>query len=126
MPTPREIYCTEVNCRHFTGTGLFDEDVRPRFEFYCTAFPNGIPKEICEGAIKHKVPLPNQDNDIVFESIETTTSIDESDREANLRKNEAPWAEQYRRDLKELQKTNPEIDFIGGDGSPRSDRDRRK
>lgn len=54
------------------------------------------------------------------------TVKDGSPEDDNDRPKEAPWAEQYRKDLKELQKINPKIDFIGGDGSPRSDRDLRK
>lgn len=35
----------------------------------CKAF-NEIPIEIIEGKVDHSEPLSNQDNDIVFESIE--------------------------------------------------------
>ena len=35
----------------------------------CKAFPNGIPDEVYDNR-KHKKPLPDQKNDIVFEPIE--------------------------------------------------------
>ena len=35
----------------------------------CTAFPEGIPREIWEGENDHSEPLPDQDNDIVHEPI---------------------------------------------------------
>ncbi|MDE0561808.1 hypothetical protein OU792_17560 [Algoriphagus sp. NF] len=43
-------------CKHFR-----------RFEGGCDAFPDGIPDEIISGENKHKEPLPDQENDIVFE-----------------------------------------------------------
>ena len=33
----------------------------------CNAFPNGIPDAILQGFNDHSKPLPEQDNDIVFE-----------------------------------------------------------
>jgi hypothetical protein len=33
----------------------------------CAAFPNGIPDEIIQYGNKHKKPLPEQENDIVYE-----------------------------------------------------------
>lgn len=33
----------------------------------CDAFPNGIPPIIAGGRNKHKSPLKNQDNNIVYE-----------------------------------------------------------
>lgn len=36
-------------------------------ELNCKAFKNGIPLEILSGKNLHKKPLPEQDNDIVFE-----------------------------------------------------------
>ena len=36
----------------------------------CKAFSEKIPEEILLGNNDHSVPLPNQDNDIVFEPIE--------------------------------------------------------
>lgn len=38
----------------------------------CEAFEGDIPDEILSGAINHSKPLPEQDNDIVFEPIEET------------------------------------------------------
>ena len=35
----------------------------------CKAFPKGIPFIINSGEISHDKPLPDQDNDIVFERI---------------------------------------------------------
>lgn len=32
----------------------------------CNAFPGGIPQEILSGKIVHKIPLPDQKNDIVL------------------------------------------------------------
>ena len=37
-----------------------------KFKGGCKAFPNGIPDEITSGENKHKKPLLDQDNDIVF------------------------------------------------------------
>jgi hypothetical protein len=34
----------------------------------CKAFPEGIPEEILNGDNNHSKPLPDQENDIVFES----------------------------------------------------------
>jgi hypothetical protein len=36
----------------------------------CGAFPKGIPEIIITGENDHTEPLPNQDNDIVFEPID--------------------------------------------------------
>jgi len=35
--------------------------------YKCKAFPNGIPDEITENGNKHKKPLKDQKNEIVFE-----------------------------------------------------------
>lgn len=35
----------------------------------CKAFPNGIPQEILIGENEHTKPLPDQENNIVFEPI---------------------------------------------------------
>lgn len=48
-------------CRHFRG------DIRERN--ICSAFPEGIPREIIYGPIKHTEPYPG-DNGIRFEVIE--------------------------------------------------------
>ncbi len=44
-----------LNCKHYVDN------------LVCGAFSDGIPPEILEGEIEHLKPLPNQDNDIVFE-----------------------------------------------------------
>jgi hypothetical protein len=36
----------------------------------CAAFPNGIPQEILVGENDHSEPLPNQENNIIFEPID--------------------------------------------------------
>ena len=36
----------------------------------CDAFPDGIPDEITSGENDHSTPLPDQENDIVFEPVE--------------------------------------------------------
>lgn len=36
----------------------------------CSAFPKGIPEEILTGENDHSEPLPDQNNDIVFESVD--------------------------------------------------------
>jgi hypothetical protein len=46
-------------CKHYEGGGK------------CSAF-NSIPKEILIGDNNHSEPLPDQDNDIVFEPLPTT------------------------------------------------------
>jgi hypothetical protein len=40
-----------------------------KIEGGCNAFPEGIPSEIRIGKNKHKKPLPNQKNNIVFEEL---------------------------------------------------------
>jgi hypothetical protein len=52
-----ELVC--FNCKNFR-----------RFEGGCNAFPDGIPDEITSGENKHSKPLPEQENDLVFEPIE--------------------------------------------------------
>ena len=42
-------------CAHYLG------------DLECLAFPDGIPEEILDGDNNHSKPLPDQDNDIVFE-----------------------------------------------------------
>ena len=51
---PVDFICSR--CKHFR-----------RFEGGCDAFPDGIPDEIEND---HSKPLPDQENDIVFEPIE--------------------------------------------------------
>jgi len=47
------------NCKFIKGVG---GDVAT-----CWAFPKGIPKKIAYGTNDHSKPLPDQDNEIVFE-----------------------------------------------------------
>jgi hypothetical protein len=47
------------SCKHFD-----------RSEGNCIAFPDEIPEPILIGINNHSKPLPEQDNDIVFEPIE--------------------------------------------------------
>lgn len=46
------------NCKNYIG------------DLKCLAFPNEISQEILNGENDHSKPLPEQDNDIVFEPIE--------------------------------------------------------
>jgi hypothetical protein len=50
------LICAE--CKHFKHQ-----------KFNCIAFPDGIPEIIFSGENDHSKPLPNQDNDIIFEPI---------------------------------------------------------
>ena len=45
------------NCKNYIG------------DLKCYAFLDGIPNTILNGDNDHSKPLPNQDNDIVFDSI---------------------------------------------------------
>ena len=54
MIEPVDLICAK--CKHFR-----------RFEGGCSAFPDGIPDEIIDAG-NHDRPLPDQGNDIVFES----------------------------------------------------------
>ena len=45
-------------CKNYTGS------------LTCNAFKDGIPDEILGGENDHSKPLPEQDNDIVFEAID--------------------------------------------------------
>lgn len=47
-----------INCKHYNGN------------LTCKAFPNGIHEIIISGKDDHSQPLPEQDNNIVFEPIE--------------------------------------------------------
>lgn len=50
-----ELIC--FNCKHFQIV-----------EGGCKAFPDGIPDEITSGLNQHSKPLPEQENNIVFEA----------------------------------------------------------
>jgi hypothetical protein len=54
------------NCKHFD----FDKS-------NCTAFPKEIPFEILNGENNHSNPLPDQNNNIVFEKIQKTKGGDQ-------------------------------------------------
>ena len=56
MSEPKDFICFE--CKHFRQDGGG-----------CNAFPDGIPDEIIDEN-EHSIPLPDQDNKIVFEPIE--------------------------------------------------------
>lgn len=49
------------NCKHI---------LNDKPGYFCKAFPGGIPEEILTGDDDHSKPLPEQDNDIVFEPID--------------------------------------------------------
>jgi hypothetical protein len=36
----------------------------------CIAFESGIPEKILSGEVRHDKPLPEQNNDIIFQSID--------------------------------------------------------
>ena len=44
-------------------------------DLVCLAFGDGIPDEILSGQNNHSVPLPGQDNDIVYEPKEETATV---------------------------------------------------
>ncbi len=53
-----------MNCKHYL------------FEGSCLAFPDRIPDEILDGDNDHSKPLPDQDNDIVFEPKQQSDEAD--------------------------------------------------
>lgn len=64
MITPPK--CFLRKCKHYVGIqwmGSRESTERP----VCPAFPEGIPDEIAYGDNLHEEPLPEQDNNIVFE-----------------------------------------------------------
>lgn len=54
-------YC--INCINYQGNGK------------CLAFPKGIPDQIKNGEQEHEKPLPEQENEIVFEEIDLITGV---------------------------------------------------
>jgi len=56
MTTPAPV-C--IDCKHF------DKD-----RWNCPAFPDGIPEPILVGDNDHSKPLPDQQNEIIFEPID--------------------------------------------------------
>ncbi|KKM63590.1 hypothetical protein LCGC14_1509970 [marine sediment metagenome] len=58
--------CFKRKCKHYLG--VIQPDGTEQTETNnCSAFLKGIPNEIAYGDNKHLKPLPNQENDIVFE-----------------------------------------------------------
>jgi hypothetical protein len=58
--------CWKRKCKHYQGVKYFGSEETTEDNF-CLAFPKGIPTSIAYGKNKHTKPLPDQDNDIVFE-----------------------------------------------------------
>lgn len=60
--------CWTRKCKHYIG--IIQPDGTELTETNsCKAFPKGIPAEIAYGNNRHRKPLPDQDNNIVFEKI---------------------------------------------------------
>ena len=61
--------CYKRHCKHFIG--VLQPDGTEATEINtCEAFPEGIPNVIAYGENDHTKPLPDQENDIVYEPIE--------------------------------------------------------
>lgn len=58
--------CRKRGCKHFIGVFQVSEDEETE-TVNCSAFPEGIPAEIAYGDNLHSEPLPDQNNDIIFE-----------------------------------------------------------
>ena len=68
--------CQIRNCYFYRGfEGVEEINQRP----VCEAFPKGIPTEIAYGKNTHAKVLPEQENDIVFESF--TEHVEKQKRE---------------------------------------------
>ena len=63
LETPK---CWIRKCRHFVGVKQDNEDEETE-RIVCKAFPDGIPEKIAYGTNQHEKPLPDQENDIVYE-----------------------------------------------------------
>jgi len=62
--------CFKRKCVHYIG--VVQPDGTENIELHvCSAFPKGIPDKIAYGSNLHLRPLPNQDNDIVFQKNKT-------------------------------------------------------
>lgn len=61
----REPNCHKRKCKHFLGVRNDGDETTERN--YCEAFPDRIPSEIAYGDNLHDKPMPDQDNDIVYE-----------------------------------------------------------
>lgn len=61
--------CFFRKCKHFLGIHYLNSKIEEEEDEYlkCKAFPDGIPEEVAYGKNKHKRPLKDQDNDIVYE-----------------------------------------------------------
>jgi len=62
--------CSIRHCVHLQGVTWLGSEEESEVNF-CSAFPDGIPDEIAYGDNKHLEPLPDQDNDIVFEKADS-------------------------------------------------------
>lgn len=59
--------CSKRKCKHFIGVAQRD-DTEMTEHLICTAFPDGIPREIAFGDDPHtSVHASQADNDIVYE-----------------------------------------------------------
>mgnify|MGYP001578123507 CR=1 FL=1 len=58
--------CSKRDCIHFQGVDQPDGTEMTE-RVICKAFLDGIPNEISYGDNLHLTPLPEQENDIVFE-----------------------------------------------------------
>jgi len=62
--------CFIRHCKYYLGILPGNKKGEKGEVNYCSAFPEGIPNDIAYGKNKHRVPLKNQGNDIVFEKDE--------------------------------------------------------
>lgn len=58
--------CWKRKCKHYLGV-IQPDGTELTETNYCDAFPKGITIEIAYGKNRHLSPLPDQENDIVFE-----------------------------------------------------------
>ena len=58
--------CSKRDCKHLQGVKQPDGTELTEV-VYCTAFPDGIPREIAYGSHKHLTKYPKQMNNIVYE-----------------------------------------------------------
>lgn len=49
-------------------------------EFFCSAFPDGIPEKILTGEFDHSKKYPGQGNDIVFDPVNGLDKMDVVDK----------------------------------------------
>lgn len=55
----------------------------------CQAFPNGIPIDLRREVLQHNTPLPDQENNIVYEIVDEYKQMDEDI------KNTPNWRDRY-------------------------------